>query len=114
MRITSEDSKVNEPHFTRLELAAKKIKRKLPWIGNPFLLVVLSLLLTHFIDVLASVVITSVIQWIIPFDTPPAAFDIAGCFLMGIMALAIYIISFPIWFWVCVKKCSNYFWLKSQ
>lgn len=95
-------------HF-RLESIAKKIKLAMPWIGNPFLLIALSLVLAHVVDTLMAVFITSAVQWVTTFDTPPVSGDIAGGFLMLGMTMIIYFISFPFWFWVCVKKLFKLF-----
>jgi len=111
MMAINKNSKFNKTHPTRLELTAMRIKHKFSWISNPLLLVTLSLVVTHVVDILMSPLVSFLILFIagVDADVSLGQDDLGmGVTVMGTVIL-IYIILFPFLFWVCVKKMFKLF-----
>jgi predicted transcriptional regulator len=92
-------------------MKAENLKRVFPWLSNPMTLVLIGLLLAFILDFLASPFITKLVFWLAGFDADisPGVKDLGtGVVFVG-TTFIVFVISFPLCAWICIKRMFNLF-----
>ena len=105
------DEKTQHPPETHEKptIVAKKFGNNYPWLANRMVCFLIGILFAFVLDLLVTPVITNIILWVVGFniDVHAGQKDLgAGVVFIG-TSLVVFIISFPVWAWISIKRMFN-------